>query len=75
MINEPWTANDPHSEVFQVVALSLRMFVNPSIPGNEIVRSRDEKRAFSGKVNCSLPFSKRLGPWLETNLTQLDLGR
>lgn len=61
MINEPWTANDPHSKVFQVVALSLGMFVNPSVPGNGIVRSRDEKRAFSGKVTCSLPFSKHLG--------------
>jgi hypothetical protein len=55
MINEPWTANDHHSEVFQVVTLSSDTFVSPSIP-----ESREKERTLSGKVNCSLPFSKHL---------------
>jgi hypothetical protein len=61
MVNEPWTANDPHSEVFQVVTLSPDMFVNPSISAKRILQSRDKERTLSGKVNCSLPFSKHLG--------------
>lgn len=61
MINEPWTANDPHSEVFQVVTLSPDMFVDPSIPAKGIPQSREKERTLSGKVNCSLPFSKHLG--------------
>ena len=61
MINELWTANDPLSEVFHVVTLSSDMFVNPSIPAKGITQSRDKGRTLSGKVNCSLPFSKHLG--------------
>ncbi len=61
MINEPWTANDPHSEVFQVVTLSPYVFVDPSIPAKGILQSREKERTLSGKVNCSLPFSKHLG--------------
>jgi hypothetical protein len=58
MINEPWTANDPHSEVFQVVTLSPDTFFDASVPAKGILRSRDKERTLSGKVNCSLPFSK-----------------
>lgn len=57
MINEPWTANDPHSEVFRVVTLSPDMFVNPSIPAEGLLQSREKERMLSGKVNCSLPFT------------------
>lgn len=61
MINESWTVIDAHSEVFQVVPLSPDVFVNPSIPTKGITQSRDKGRTPSGKVNCSLPFSKHPG--------------
>jgi hypothetical protein len=61
MINEPRTANDAHSEVFQVVTLSQDMFVNSSIRTKGTLQSREKERTLSGKVNCSLPFSKHLG--------------
>jgi hypothetical protein len=60
MVNEPWTANDAHSEVFQVVKLSPYMFVDPSIPAKGLLQSREKERTLSGKVNCSVPFSKHL---------------
>jgi len=45
--NEPLTAND--SEVFQVVTLNSDTFVIPQRGGESLL---------SGKVNCSVPFSK-----------------
>jgi hypothetical protein len=48
--NEPLTAND--SEVFQVVALSSDTFAIPRRGGESLL---------SGKVNCSIPFSKQFG--------------
>jgi hypothetical protein len=48
--NEPLTAND--SEVFQVVTLNSDTFVIPR---------RGGENSLSGKVNCSIPFSKQFG--------------
>ena len=61
MVNELWADNDPHSEVFQVVTFRPYTFDNPSIPAKGTLQSRDKERLPSGKVNCSLPFSKHLG--------------
>ena len=48
--NEPLTANDTvDSEVFQVVTLNSDTFVIPRRGGESLL---------SGKVNCSVPFSK-----------------
>jgi hypothetical protein len=47
--NEPLTANN--SEVFQVVTLNSDTFVIP----------QRRESLLSGKVNCSVPFSKRFG--------------
>lgn len=59
--DQPCTVNGSDSEVFQVVTLSSDMWVNPSTSAKSILQSRGGENTFSGKVNCSLPFSKHLG--------------
>ena len=49
--DEPLTA-----EVFQVVTLRSDTFIMQPMPANQ---SRGGESTFSGKVNCSLSFSKR----------------
>jgi RHO1 GDP-GTP exchange protein 1/2 len=51
------TTNEPlTSEVFQVATLRSDTFIIQSMPANQ---SRGRESTFSGKVNCSLSFSRR----------------
>src|SRR5258708_20979213 len=63
IIDVPWPADDPDSKLFQVVTFSSDMFADPLIPEKGLLQSKVEveESTLSGKVNCSLTFSKQLG--------------